>query len=429
MNQRIKSRVKALYGAAARASRARATGSCCDEDSGRAASGCCGPVCAPTMADGLYGAEQLRHLPGGSAELALGCGNPTAMVTLIPGETVLDLGSGSGTDAFLAARRVGPTGKVYGLDLTPDMVATARERAAEAGFTNVEFLLGDIEDIPLPDETVDVAISNCVINLAANKDRVFGEVLRVLRPGGRLAVADTVFLGDVSLVPRALREDPVAWCQCVAGALGEEEYVAKLTRTGFTGVSLTVTHAYDPSPTSCCGSAAAPTGLPEGVRLASAFVRAWKPGQGPFVLRGATPADLDAVRRLLSEAGLPQVGLEEQFASGFAVAVWGSRVIGAAGLEVHGRDGLLRSVVAENGWRGQGVGSALVRDRLGRARDLGLESIWLLTSTAAPYFARFGFARAERSAAPDALRRTVEFAEACPAGATAMRLGAFPGAC
>jgi len=336
-----------------------------------------------------------------------------ALVELVPGEVVLDLGSGGGLDAFLAARRVGQAGKVYGLDMTDDMLALARENKRQAGVDNVEFLKGEIEDIPLPDGSVDAIISNCVINLALDKDRVFSEALRVLRPGGRFAVVDTVFQGDKALIPKAMMEDTLSWCQCITGALEEREYLAGLRRAGFVDESLRVIQVYDAAL------------FPAGIRLVSGFVRARKPGAGPVHTRQAASRDLPPARRLLTETGLPVDGLEDQFEDGCAVAVapgLGGRdcVVGLAGLETYGRHGLLRSVVVDPAWRGRGIASALVKDRLERARAAGLEAVWLLTDTAPGYFSRFGFVKTDRDKAPADLERSPEFSGACPRTATLM---------
>jgi ubiquinone/menaquinone biosynthesis C-methylase UbiE len=173
---------------------------------------------------------------------SLGCGNPTALIELRAGETVLDLGSGGGIDVLLSARRVGPTGKAYGLDMTDEMLALARENQGQAGVTNVEFLKGEIENIPLPDNSVDVIISNCVINLSADKDRVLREAYRVLKPGGRFAVSDVVVRGTV---PDEVRSSMLLWVGCIAGALEENDYVAKLTRAGFSDASIEPTRVYN----------------------------------------------------------------------------------------------------------------------------------------------------------------------------------------
>src|SRR5687767_7300874 len=210
---------------------------------GQTKSGCCGTSCGcgdPITSD-LYAAGETAGLPKEAVEASLGCGNPTALIDLQPGETVLDLGSGGGIDVLLSARRVGPGGKAYGLDMTDEMLALARENQRKAGVDNVEFLKGEIEAIPLPDRSVDVIISNCVINLSADKDRVFAEAIRVLRPGGRLAVSDVVVRGGV---PAELRKSVELWIGCVAGALEEDEYRARLAKAGFEAIEIEPTRIY-----------------------------------------------------------------------------------------------------------------------------------------------------------------------------------------
>ena len=183
-----------------------------------------------------------RHAARGSRPGSLGCGNPTALAALAAGETVLDLGSGGGIDVLLSARRVGPAGKAYGLDMTDEMLALARDNQRKAGVANAEFLKGEIEHVPLPDHSVDVVISNCVINLSADKDQVLREAFRVLKPGGRLAISDVVTRGAV---PADVRQNMLLWVGCIAGALQDSEYVEKLTRAGFEGVEIEPTRVYD----------------------------------------------------------------------------------------------------------------------------------------------------------------------------------------
>ena len=200
--------------------------------------GCCGPTscgCGDPISSNLYSEAETTGLPADAVAASLGCGNPTALIELQPGQTVLDLGSGGGIDVLLSAKRVGPTGKVYGLDMTDDMLALARENQRKAGATNVEFLKGTIEAIPLPDQSVDVIISNCVINLSENKDAVLREAFRVLKPGGRFAVSDVVIRGEV---PAEVRRSMELWVGCVAGALTEADYAAKLTAAGFDSVEV-----------------------------------------------------------------------------------------------------------------------------------------------------------------------------------------------
>lgn len=189
----------------------------------------------------LYGEKETATVPSAALRASLGCGNPTALAPIVSGETVLDLGSGGGIDVLLSAQRVGPAGKVYGLDMTEEMLALARDNQRKAGVTNVEFLRGEIEKIPLPDESVDVIISNCVINLSPNKDAALAEAFRVLRPGGRFAVSDVVVRGEI---PTEIRYSLELWCGCVAGALTERDYVAKLEQAGFENISIEATRVY-----------------------------------------------------------------------------------------------------------------------------------------------------------------------------------------
>jgi SAM-dependent methyltransferase len=202
----------------------------------------CGTSCCSPITSNLYDETQAAAIPAEAMLASLGCGNPTALAELKPGEVVLDLGSGGGIDVLLSARRVGPTGKAYGLDMTDDMLALARENQRNAGLTNVEFLKGEIESIPLPNDSVDVIISNCVINLSADKDRVLAEAFRVLKPGGRLAVSDIVVRGDT--VPDSVRRSMELWVGCIAGALEERRYREKLTHAGFTRIDVEATRIY-----------------------------------------------------------------------------------------------------------------------------------------------------------------------------------------
>jgi arsenite methyltransferase len=208
-------------------------------------SSCCGAAgatgCADPITSNLYDAAQIGQLPQEAVLASLGCGNPTALAELKPGETVLDLGSGGGIDVLLSARRVSPTGKAYGLDMTDEMLALANENKRKSGIENVEFLKGEIEHIPLPDNSVDVIISNCVINLSADKSKVLREAFRVLKPGGRFAVSDVVTRGDI---PPAIRQSVLAWVGCIAGALDESEYRAKLAAAGFEKIDIEPTRIY-----------------------------------------------------------------------------------------------------------------------------------------------------------------------------------------
>src|SRR6202030_996955 len=271
-NTNVKEVVKEKYGEAAlRVTNKTGTSSCC----GSAPSS--GLSCDPITAN-LYDASQAEQIPEDAMLASLGCGNPTALAKLEPGETVLDLGSGGGIDVLLSGRRVGPTGKAYGLDMTDEMLALANENKRKAGAENVEFLKGEIENIPLPDNTVDVIISNCVINLSADKDRVLREAFRVLKPGGRFAVSDVVTRGDIN---DEIRHSVLLWVGCVAGALDEIEYRAKLTAAGFDEVTIEPTRVYRVEDAREFLSSAAVGGdaIPPQVdgKIMSAFVRAVKP--------------------------------------------------------------------------------------------------------------------------------------------------------
>ena len=230
-NTDTKTLVQERYTAAARQVR----------ESGEAA--CCAPSlrCCDPVTTNLYNEAEKSGLPANAVLASLGCGNPTALIELKPGETVLDLGSGGGIDVLLSARRVGPAGKAYGLDMTDDMLALARANQREAGVENVEFLKGEIESIPLPDASVDVVISNCVINLSADKGRVLREAFRVLKPGGRFAVSDVVVRGEVD---DEVRQSMLLWVGCIAGALEQREYGAKLAQAGFSNISIEPTRVY-----------------------------------------------------------------------------------------------------------------------------------------------------------------------------------------
>jgi arsenite methyltransferase len=269
MSTDIKQVVKEKYGEAAREVIAtEANGSCC-----AARPSCCDPI-----SSNLYDVAQTKDLPETAVAASLGCGNPTALAELKAGEVVLDLGSGGGIDVLLSAKRVGPTGKAYGLDMTDDMLALANENKRKAGARNVEFLKGEIERIPLPDNTVDVIISNCVINLSADKDQVVREAFRVLKPGGRFAVSDVVTRGEIE---PEIRQSVLAWIGCVAGALDEQVYRDKLADAGFMAIDVEPTRIYRMEDAkdflAARGLDAATLGPKVDGKFMSAFVRARKP--------------------------------------------------------------------------------------------------------------------------------------------------------
>jgi precorrin-6B methylase 2 len=232
----LKEIVKEKYGEAARRVTSGGTNACCGASSGLL-DGSCDPITS-----NLYDELQAGQIPEEALKASLGCGNPTALAELKAGETVLDLGSGGGIDVLLSARRVGPTGKAYGLDMTDDMLALARENQRKANVENVEFMKGEIEHIPLPANSVDVIISNCVINLSGDKDGVLREAFRVLKPGGRLAVSDVVVRGEV---PAEIRRNMELWVGCIAGAMQDDEYRGKLAKVGFQNIDIEPTRVYD----------------------------------------------------------------------------------------------------------------------------------------------------------------------------------------
>jgi arsenite methyltransferase len=315
MSEELKGQVRRRYAEAALAVRGTSEGD--DEAS------CCGPSCCDPaseaskvdLAGGSYSAQELGELPQTAAAASLGCGNPVALATLSPGEIVLDLGSGGGIDVLLSARRVSPGGKAYGLDMTDEMLVLARKNQEEAGVENVEFLKGEIEEVPLPDEHVDVVISNCVINLSTEKERVIREAHRVLKPGGRFAISDIVFLGDKSLLPAELVHEVEMWSGCVSGALEKEEYERMLAAAGFEEVSIEVTQVHSPETITEWRGASAAQKLRE-VQIASAFVRAKKPlayKRGKEKVRGKFEVVEERSGRGLGKSAFTQ-GSEEQVA-------------------------------------------------------------------------------------------------------------------
>jgi arsenite methyltransferase len=277
MSEELKERVRKKYAELAVASQEGGDASCCGSSCG------CGPDEAATtiivdLARGSYSEAERGELPQAAVGASLGCGNPTALATLSPGEVVLDLGSGGGIDVLLSARRVSPDGKAYGVDMTDEMLELARKNKAEAGVENAEFLKGNIEDVPLPDSHVDVVISNCVINLSTDKPSVISEAYRVLKPGGRFAVSDVVFLGPKTDLPDEVLETVGLWTGCVVGALEKGEYEALLKGAGFEDVSVEVQNVYAPEAIDGLDTEEKREALRK-VPAASAFVRARKPAR------------------------------------------------------------------------------------------------------------------------------------------------------
>jgi arsenite methyltransferase len=264
----IKQEVRKRYGAAAKKAAASEAASCCGDDASSI---------EDVVTSNLYATDELQHLPREAVVASLGCGNPVAVADLGAGETVLDLGSGGGIDVLLSARRVGPEGKAYGLDMTDEMLELARENARKAGVSNVEFLKGEMEDMPLPDSEIDVIISNCVVNLSPDKDAVLNEAFRVLKPGGRIAISDIVTHNDL---PEKIKESMALWTGCIAGALSKREYSEKLAAAGFEDIEIESFREYTAADAEAggLGDKAKELGAEGGLGIFSAVVRATKPG-------------------------------------------------------------------------------------------------------------------------------------------------------
>jgi arsenite methyltransferase len=418
----LRDAVRERYGDAARRVLDKEGAACCAPATG--SSGCCGSSTASwdPITSNLYDEGQAAGVPADALLASLGCGNPTALADLREGETVLDLGSGGGIDVLLSAKRVGPAGKAYGLDMTDEMLAIANANKAAAGATNVEFLKGHIESIPLPDASVDVIISNCVINLSGDKRKTLAEAFRVLKPGGRFAVSDVIVRGAV---PADVRRSMELWMGCVAGALEEQQFLTLLRDVGFENASIEPTRIYTAEDASAL---LAGTGLDverfsremEG-KFLSGFVRATKPQPTKPLLRPATPSDLPRVQALLTDNKLPLDGVDKALEC-FVVAEHDGALVGVAGIE-HcgaGQHALLRSVAVAESWKGKGLGRALVTRAIGDAEARGAKALYLLTTTAEQYFPSFGFKATTREEVPADVKANVEFTSACPSSAVVM---------
>jgi N-acetylglutamate synthase-like GNAT family acetyltransferase/2-polyprenyl-3-methyl-5-hydroxy-6-metoxy-1,4-benzoquinol methylase len=392
---------------------------------------CCGEASVPQPKGTLariagYSAAELAALPSGAVENAFGCGNPLAFAGVRPGHVVLDLGSGAGIDCLLAAQRVGPTGRVIGLDMTPEMIAKAEANAREAGATNVEFRLGEMEKMPVADASVDWVISNCVICLSPDKDAVFREMARVLKPGGQASVSDIV----AEELPRIVQRDMAAWTSCVGGAIPEREYLAKMEAAGLANARVEARIVYERSQVERFiegaiaklnadpATAAALRGEVDRLtgKIWSAKVRAERPvvaAAGRRVaIRGATVADLPRIEELLHEGSLPSDGIAAHLPD-FFVAEAGGEVIGVIGMERYGREALFRSLAVASWQRGRGIAKALMDVLVGRAKAAGVERAYALTLTIPDLLQRWGFAAIAREAAPAAIRGTTEFTGCC----------------
>jgi arsenite methyltransferase len=426
----IKDAVKSRYAKAI-----RGTSSCCGPSVPQVVpptSSCCGPTAVEQKGNLVkiagYDTNELSRLPADAVQNSFGCGTPLAFAGVQPGQVVLDIGSGAGIDCFIAAEKVGPAGKVVGLDMTPEMIERARQNAKEAGVTNVEFHFGEAEKIPLDDASVDWVISNCVINLSPDKPAVFWEIGRILRPGGRISISDIV----AQDLPEAVRQSRDAWTGCLAGAISEEAYVRGLEEAGLRDVRVTSRIVYDGSQlkglfgSSCCGVGAeqdtATLAEAAAGKIWSARFEGVKPQPASVAtevtIESARAEDLPAIEALVTEAGLPADVAPHLW--GFLVARHQGAIVGCAGMEVQGSDALFRSLAVAPAYRGAGVGRHLSEALVGRARARGVERAYLLTTTIAALAESWGFRRLDRDKVPAAIQETTQFRGACCASAVAM---------
>jgi ubiquinone/menaquinone biosynthesis C-methylase UbiE/N-acetylglutamate synthase-like GNAT family acetyltransferase len=335
-------------------------------------------------------------------DLGLSCGAPTEFAEFASGQTALDLGSGAGIDVFLAAKEVGSTGKVIGLDMTDSMIERANAAKDKFGFYNVEFRKGEIEAMPIDSNSIDRVLSNCVINLVPDKYKAFSEIYRVLKPGGKFIISDMVSLLPI---PDQLRKDAELWAACISGALEKDDYMRIVREAGFQNANIISEKKYP---------------MPEGVSfpIVSITVKATKPVNA--VIRPAKESDCSTITTLLTDAKLPTGGVREHLAT-FLVAEDKGTVVGEAGLELYGDTALLRSVVVASNLRNSGIGSALYNDIMRLAKELHATQFVLLTITADKYFERKGFVKIDRSTLTGPVTQSLEFTSACPSSAICMK--------
>jgi SAM-dependent methyltransferase/N-acetylglutamate synthase-like GNAT family acetyltransferase len=415
---KIKAQVQAYYSERVQSP---ASGGCCTKGSDYV-------VNIPDLAG--YQRDVLASIPTNAAEKSFGCGDPLAFAEVQPGQTVLDIGSGAGIDCFIASQKVGPAGKVIGLDMTPAMLETARRNARKGDYTNVEFRQGEAENMPVDDGSVDWVISNCVINLSPAKEKVFAEINRVLKPGGRISISDIV----ADALPDFVRQDKMAYCGCIGGAIPEAEYLRLLTQAGLAEVH--VEARLDYSPEQIRGMILADEqlnmrygaiveanpGILAQIKIASIKVAGRKPVAGEAAairIDAANDGDFSAIARLLQQAQLPTDGLREVLDSTM-VARQNGDIVGAISLERYGDAGLVRSFVVAKAWRSRGVGKELGAKLLQRAAKDGVRKVYLLTNTIRDLAAKYGFREIPRGQVPAAVRESVEFRLNCCDSAVTM---------
>ena len=399
-------------------------------------SSCCGPAVTADVKGTMakiagYGKEELGRLPADAVQNSFGCGNPLAFAGVEAGQVVLDIGSGAGIDCLIAAEKVGPSGKVIGLDMTPDMIERARQNAREAGVTNVEFRLGEAEKMPVADASVDWLISNCVINLSPDKPAVFGEIARVLRPGGRISISDIV----AEDLPPAIRESRDAWTGCLAGAISETTYIQGLEVAGLRDVRATSRLVYDAgqlaglfAKSACCGPIEGSAGNARALadaaagKIWSARFEGVKPHPASvaseLAIEHARAEDLPAIQALLAAVGLPTDA--EPHLADFLVARHQGKVVGCVGMEACGVEALFRSLAVAPAYRGVSLGRRLYDAQVDHARARGVQRAYLLTTTIAPLAESWGFKHIDRMQVPAGIQQTSQFRGACCTSAVAL---------
>jgi len=395
---------------------------------------CCGAATTSSMKGGVvklagYGEADLGSLPADAVQNSFGCGNPLAFAGVVPGQTVLDIGSGAGIDCLIAAEKVGPGGRVIGLDMTPEMIERARGNAREAGANQAEFRLGEAEKMPVEDASVDWVISKCAINLSPDKPAVFREIARVLRPGGRISISDIV----TEALPAPVQQSRDAWTGCLAGAISEPSYVQGLEKAGLRGVRVSSRIVYEASQlaglfasSSCgCGSSADAEALARTAagKIWSARFEGVKPYPSSLaasvVIEPPQPGDLSTIEALLAEGDL-HLDVSQHLAH-FLVARHQGRAVGCIGMEVYGPDALFRSLVVTSAYRGMGLAHRLYEALVERAVAQGVRRAYLLMKTIAPLAGVWGFQRFDRAEAPPRFGRPQN--SAAPAAPRPWRCG------
>lgn len=397
-----------------------------DQSKNQNAASCCG--CGPSCSSdedfiGIM-AEDYTKLSGyvAEADLGLGCGLPTQFAQIKKGDTVIDLGSGAGNDAFVARTQVGGEGKVIGIDFTEAMLKKARINAEKLGFNNVEFRWGDIEEMPVSDGIADVVVSNCVLNLVPNKARVFEEIYRVLKPQGHFSISDIVLVGEL---PAGLQQAAEMYAGCVAGAIQKELYLGLIQKTGFINVLLQKEREIY-LPDEILGSFLSEAEIAEfrqsGTGIYSITVYAEKPGMiSPSIqFKKAQAFDFEVVVEILKSAGLPTEDIEPTLPY-FSIALADDKLVGVAGLEIYGTYGLLRSVAVLEDFRNFKIAHRLVNGILKEARLEGVKEVYLITTTAEKYFEKEGFEQVDRSVIPTEVAHSSQISSLCPSSAVVMK--------